>query len=247
MYAFFLDIDGTIYDGSRVAQEVTDAISRARAAGHKVFINTARAYIGMPPQVSALPVDGFLCSFGLEVFADGKFLHRRFIPRETVMEVARYAFDNGVRLYFEGEVRLDLNCHREGSLNPKNMDEFVKLLGQRRVCKFSLPDGPTQADRKAFGADFDFYDIEVIAKGYSKAKGIQLVEQFYGIPQENTVAIGDSDPDMDMVRYAGIGIAMGNSTPGLKAWADLITKPIAEHGAAYAMALVLGKEKADME
>jgi len=73
------------------------------------------------------------------------------------------------------------------------------------------------------------------------------VEQFYGIPQENTVAIGDSDPDMDMVRYAGIGIAMGNSTPGLKAWADLITKPIAEHGAAYAMALVLGKEKADME
>ena len=38
MYAFFLDIDGTIYDGNRIAQEVTDAIARARAAGHKVFI-----------------------------------------------------------------------------------------------------------------------------------------------------------------------------------------------------------------
>lgn len=72
MYAFFLDIDGTIYDGNRIAQEVTDAIARARAAGHKVFINTARAYIGLPPEVTVLPVDGFICAFGLEIFADGK-------------------------------------------------------------------------------------------------------------------------------------------------------------------------------
>ena len=35
MYLFFLDIDGTIYDGERVADEVIDAIARARAQGHK--------------------------------------------------------------------------------------------------------------------------------------------------------------------------------------------------------------------
>ena len=47
MYAFFLDIDGTIFDSRIVAQEVIDAMARARAEGHKVFINTARAYIGL--------------------------------------------------------------------------------------------------------------------------------------------------------------------------------------------------------
>ena len=242
MYAFFLDIDGTIYDGSRVAPEVVSAIVQARAAGHKVFINTARAYIGMPPEVCALPVDGFICSFGLEVFADGQFIHRRFIPREAVLAAAKYAFDNQVPLYFEGEIRLDINRRWEGSLHPANLDEFEQMLGENRVCKFSLPNGPTEADKKAFSQDFDFYDIEVIAKGYSKPRGIQLIEERYGISRKNTVAIGDSDPDIDMVRYAGIGISMGNGTPKLKTCADYITKPLQEHGVAYAIDQLLAGE-----
>ena len=242
MYAFFLDIDGTIYDGNRIAQEVTDAIARARAAGHKVFINTARAYIGLPREVFAFPVDGFICSFGLEIFADGKFLHRKFLPKETVLAAAQYAFDHHVPLYFEGETRLDLNRRWESSFHPKNLAEFEQMLGDHRLCKFSLPNGPTQADRDAFSEDFDFYDIEVIAKGYSKTRGIQLVEQYLGLTREDTVAIGDSDTDLDMVCYAGIGVAMGSGTENLKAAADLVTKAIAEHGVAYAIDYVLTKK-----
>lgn len=235
MYAFFLDIDGTIYDGNTVAPEVVNAIVRARNTGHKVFINTARAYIGMPQEIYDLPVDGWIGSLGLEVFTDGQFIHRHFIPRERVLEIANYAFQNRVKLYFEGEIRLDLNQERPGSLNPKDMEEFKTMLGSYRVCKFSLVDGPTDRDKAAFSEDFDFFDIEVIAKGYSKTRGIQIIQEYYGISQENTVAIGDSDPDMDMVRYAGIGIAMGNGTPRLKACANYITKPLAEHGVAWAI------------
>lgn len=235
MYAFFLDIDGTIYDGKAVAREVIDAIGNARNAGHKVFINTARAYIGMPQEIYELPVDGWIGSLGLEVFTDGKFIHRYFIPRERVLEIAQYAFINQVRLYFEGEIRLDLNNHRPDSLNPKNMAEFETMLGSHRVCKFALVDGPTDRDRAAFSQDFDFFDIEVIAKGYGKTRGIQIIQEYYGIPQKNTVAIGDSDTDIDMVCYAGIGIAMGNGTPKLKACADYITGSLEEYGAACAI------------
>ena len=245
MYAFFLDIDGTIYDGSRVAQEVAEAISRARDAGHKVFINTARAYIGIPKEVFALPVDGFVCSFGLEVFADGKFIHRRFIPRETLLEVAEYAFDHHTPLYFEGEIRLDLNRRWESSFHPKNIADFTQMLGEHQVCKFSFPDGPTEQDKKIFSADFDFYDIEVIAKGYSKTRGIAFVEKYFGLSREEIVAIGDTDSDIDMIQYAGIGIAMGNSSPKLKTCADFVTKTIDEHGAAYAIDYLLTNKKAD--
>ena len=244
MYAFFLDIDGTIYDGNRIAQEVTDAIAHARAAGHKVFINTARAYIGLPPEVTVLPVDGFICAFGLEIFADGKFLHRKFLPKETVLAAAQYAFDHHIPLYFEGETRLDLNRRWASSFHPKTLAEFAQMLGTHRLCKFSLPNGPTQADRDAFSEDFDFYDIEVIAKGYSKTRGIQLVEEYFGLNREDTVAIGDSDTDLDMVRYAGMGVAMGSGTENLKAAADFVTTTIAEHGVAYAIDYVLTK-KAD--
>ena len=245
MYAFFLDIDGTIYDGNRVAQEVADAIARARSAGHKVFINTARAYIGVPDEVLALPVDGFICSFGLEIFAEGKCIHRRFIPREQALEVANYAFQNGVSLYFEGETRLDLNRWRDDSLNPANLEEFRQMLGTSRVCKFSLPDGPTEADKHAFSEDFHFFDIEVIAKGYSKTRGIALVEEYFGLSRAEIVAVGDADSDLDMIQYAGIGVAMGNGSPRLKACADFVTKPIDQHGAAYAIDYLLTNKKAD--
>lgn len=239
MYIFFLDIDGTIYDGRQVAQEVIDAITRAREAGHMIFVNTARAYIGMPDQVYDLPVNGWVNAFGLEIFADGRFIHRKFIPRKRVLEIAEYAFEKGVALYFEGEIRLDLNCERDGRLNPKNMGEFERMLGENRVCKFALPDGLTDADRAAFSADFDFYDIEVITKGYSKARGMQIVQEYYGVSRENTVAIGDTDSDIDMVNYAGIGIAMGNGTPRLKACANFVTKTLEAHGVAYAIDCLL--------
>ena len=235
MYAFFLDIDGTIYDGKQVSQTVIDAITAARKAGHKVFINTARAYIGMPREIYDLPVDGWIGSLGLEVFADGKFIHRHFIPRQRVLEIAEYAFENKIRLYFEGEIRLDLNNHRPGSLNPQNIAQFRSMLGSSRVCKFSLVDGATDRDKAAFSADFDFFDIEVIAKDHSKTRGIQIIQEYYGISQKDTVAIGDSDTDIDMVSYAGIGISMGDGTPKLKACADYITGSLEEHGAACAI------------
>ena len=235
MYTFFLDIDGTIFDGNRVADEVIDAIIRARKMGHKVFINTARAYLGMPEQVYGLPVDGFVNSFGLEVCVGGKFIHRKFIPRPQVMKIAKYAFDSGTRLYFEGEIRIDVNQEFERALCPKSIDEFDRMLGESGVCKFVLPDKPTDADVEAFSADFDFFGIEAIAKGYSTARGIQIVEEYYGTSRESTVAIGDTDPDIDMVKYAGIGISMGNGTPNLKACAEYVTKPFWNFGVAYAI------------
>ena len=235
MYLFFLDIDGTIYDGERVADEVIDAITRARDAGHKVFINTARAYVGMPEQVYGLPVDGYVNSFGLEVCADGRFIHRNFIPRRRVLEIAKYAFDSGTKLYFEGEVRIDINQKREGGLCPASITEFDQMLGESGVCKFVFADNPTDADITAFSSEFHFNGREAIAKGYSKTRGIQIVEEHYGTSRENTVAIGDTDPDIDMVNYAGIGISMGNGTPNLKACAKYVTKPFWKFGVAYAI------------
>ena len=242
MYAFFLDIDGTIFDGNRVAQEVVDAITRAREAGHKVFLNTARAYIGLPREALRLPVNGFICAFGLEIFAEGKFIHRRFLPKDQVLAAANYAFDHHIPFYFEGEIRLDLNRRWESSFHPKNIADFEQMLGAHQVCKFSFPNGLSQQDKDTFSGDFDFYDIEVIPKGYSKTRGIQLVESHYGLSRENTVAIGDTDSDIDMIRYAGIGIAMGSGTENLKACADFVTKSLEEHGVAYAIDRILAKE-----
>ena len=242
MYAFFLDIDGTIFNGKRVSDAVLDAIKRTRQKGNKVFINTARAYIGMPEQIYTLPFDGFVNSYGLEIFADKKFIHRKFLSKELVQRVAEYGFKNNIRLYFEGEVLITVNIESDKGFSPKSMDEFKEMLGENKVCKFVLKQPLTDEQKKYFSDEFIFYGYEGIVKGYSKSHGIKLVADFYDIPIENTVAMGDTNPDIDMVTFAGIGVAMGNGSEELKNAAKYITKTIDEDGVAYAIDCITNGE-----
>lgn len=238
MYALFLDIDNTIYEND-VSEGVVNALSRAKDAGHKVFISTARAYIGMPKEIYDLPVDGFINSFGLEICLGGKFIHRAFIPREKLLEIASFAYDNKVNMYFEGEIRVDINHDDPGERYPKSMEQFKEMLGDKKICKFIFYESPTDEQTKRFINEFDLVGKEGIFKGYSKSFGINLVERYCGLPHDKTVAIGDSDPDIDMISYAGIGIAMGNATTALMQCARYVTKSIQEDGVAYAIDCLL--------
>ena len=247
MYVFFLDIDGTLFNGKCVTESVIEAINRARGLGHKVFINTARAYIGMPKQIYTMPFDGFVNSYGLEIFADQKFIHRRFLTKETVYRVAEYGFKNNIRLYFEGEVCITVNFESDMGFSPKNMEEFRSMLGDSKVCKFVLKQPLTDEQKVYFSDEFIFYGYEGIAKGYSKSYGIKLVEEYYGIPHENTVAMGDTNPDIDMVVSSGIGVAMGNGSENLKNAAKYITKSVSEDGVAFAINCIIDGEVEKLE
>lgn len=71
---------------------------------------------------------------------------------------------------------------------------------------------------------------DVIEKKVSKAQGLERVCEFYGIRIEDTFAFGDSMNDMEIVRMAGTGIAMGNASDMLKEAADYVTSDIGDDG-----------------
>ncbi len=77
--------------------------------------------------------------------------------------------------------------------------------------------------------------FDVMASGVSKATGIEAIRSHFGIPIEDVIALGDNENDMDMIEYAGIGIAMENATPELKAIANFVTKSNEEDGLVYAL------------
>ena len=60
--------------------------------------------------------------------------------------------------------------------------------------------------------------------------GILKTCERFGITPVETVAFGDSENDEDMLRFAGIGVAMGNATDEVKAVCDLVTADIDENG-----------------
>ena len=77
--------------------------------------------------------------------------------------------------------------------------------------------------------------IEITSAGVSKGRALALLAEYYGFAQSEVMAIGDQDNDIDMIAWAGLGVAMGNASPGAKAAADVVAPPISEEGAAWAI------------
>lgn len=68
--------------------------------------------------------------------------------------------------------------------------------------------------------------------GISKGRSLREIADYYGIKNENTVSFGDELNDLDLIKNAGIGVAMGNSIDEIKAIADYITLTNDENGVA---------------
>lgn len=80
-----------------------------------------------------------------------------------------------------------------------------------------------------------FHGIEIVQDGFSKAKGLDVLCERYDIETSEVIAIGDGFNDLEMVDFAGLGIAMGNATDELKEKAGYVTRTNDEDGVAYAI------------
>ena len=77
--------------------------------------------------------------------------------------------------------------------------------------------------------------FEFTAKNIDKANAINSVIIPMGYKKEDIIAFGDAENDKTMIKFAGIGVAMGNATDDIKAIADYITLSNTEDGIAYAL------------
>jgi Cof subfamily protein (haloacid dehalogenase superfamily) len=79
------------------------------------------------------------------------------------------------------------------------------------------------------------FNIEIMDTNGHKGNGIKVMAEYYNIPIENTVAIGDNFNDVPMLEVAGLSVAMGNADPSVKDIADVVTLTNNEHGVAHAI------------
>ena len=81
-----------------------------------------------------------------------------------------------------------------------------------------------------YAEDADCYNGEIIRKDMDKGKAMERVCEYYGADMADTVAFGDSMNDQQMLEYAGIAVAMGNSCQELKDCADVVCESVDEDG-----------------
>ncbi len=245
--AVFLDIDGTLLaDSFIIPQRNIDAINAARAKGHMVFINTGRSWGNIPPVLmeQVEKFDGIIAGSGAMVTIGGETVFKEKMTDAVIKRLFEYIMTH--REYwaiFEGlrDVYVLPNDIRKSA-------DYQILLEESGDYKKMLPD---EIQVVAMGvevpADFieKFMDeitvfqfktyADCVIKGLNKATGIEKVLEFTGIKRENTIAIGDSNNDYDMLTYAGVGVAMANSQQSILDIADYVTASNADCGVAKAI------------
>lgn len=90
-----------------------------------------------------------------------------------------------------------------------------------------------------FGGGFGYLDV--VQPGVSKATGIRVLMDAFGIDASEVMAFGDAGNDAEMLRLAGVGVAMGNASDELKSIADLVCDPCEERGVLKVLEEVFGR------
>ncbi len=90
-----------------------------------------------------------------------------------------------------------------------------------------------------FGGGFGYLDV--VQPGVSKATGIRALMDAFGIDASEVMAFGDAGNDAEMLRLAGVGVAMGNASDELKSIADLVCDPCEEQGVLKVLEEVFGR------
>lgn len=237
-HLIFLDIDGTLYNNGTVSDKDLNTLREARKAGNMVFINTGRSYGYIPEEVKNLPIDGFVCGLGTYVRYEDSVLRSSTLEKKIAKEVADYALSKGIKTLFECENGIiSINCESENEL--KNADEIYTKYESSRISKCTFFGTLSEDTREFLNQYFTVYEYktysETVKKGYSKSKGMKVLGEFFNVPPERMMAIGDSANDEDMISYAGIGVAMGNADIRLKKQAEYITAPVTESGVSAAI------------
>jgi len=253
MKAIFLDIDGTLlYKTEGPFPGDIEAIEEARQRGHRFFLCTGRALANVPLNLRNAPwVAGIVAGTGTHGMLRGEapgcwttvFLH--LLPEEVKRIAIETFVSEGRWCALEGVEKI-LCVNREP---PKILIEEPLYLTREngylswgrdfQICKLTAGGPVSPGEEAALGQFFQFFQLghyhEAVPRGCSKSRGMETVLQALGIPREDSLAIGDGANDVDMIRFAGTGIAMGNAEEALKEAADGVTRSVQEGGVAQAV------------
>lgn len=242
-YAVFLDIDNTLMSGGKIPEENIKAIKEARAQGSYVFINTARSYAYIPDVLKDDSLlDGFVAGIGTDLRIHGEQIFSCIMSREELKFIGEHFVNDTREVSFEGEdhmIWINPEDRRNVYHTLSSPDEFDTIYKDFRMSKMYVRGQLTPEEREIFGKDYILYQhkdyAEFVKKGFGKAVGMKMMTEHLGIPMENSIAMGDSSNDEDMLKAAGISVAMGNAIPEIKEMCDYVSCDAKDGGVAEAL------------
>lgn len=169
-----------------------------------------------------------------EAFIDGK----AYASKDYVENPQRYgASDKAVRYVQSTRTLVDdiISFLREH----ENELDCMDIIVNDDVLKRDMMERIRAATKDVYLTSSIKQLLEISYKDAGKKSGLEFLAKHLGIESSRIAAFGDADNDIDMIEYAGCGIAVENASDGLKAVADYITLHHDKDGLAYAFDTIL--------
>lgn len=249
-----LDLDDTLLgEDFQISPENRCAIRRAAESGVLVTLATGRMFRSAVPYARQLEIDLPLITYHgalIQTAGDEETLYHQPIPLALAKKVSSMAARQGfhVNAYIRDELFVaeenDFSRYYQKLANVKvtavgDLAEFLETEPTKLtiINKNNRLNGLKDQLIEQFADDLSItisrpHFLEITDKLATKGQALKFLADKHGIPREQVAAVGDSYNDIDMIIYAGFGVAVANAREEVKAVANVITAANTEHGVA---------------
>lgn len=248
-----LDLDDTLLrsDGT-ISPRTVDLLRAWRAAGHYVVIATGR-----PPRniAEALPDDfhqvPWITYNGALVFEDGVKIYENLMSVEDTRQIVSLVQDSlpscTLGLEIDDILYLNQAAKRPIAYQLANLIEIASAPSAKVLFwhnDFAALDpllSGLPAGARALLSD-KYSLVQILAASADKAEALRFVVERWQLDMSQVAAFGDDVNDVEMVRNAGLGVAVENAIPAVKAVANRVTRSNDEDGVALILAELLNQK-----
>jgi Cof subfamily protein (haloacid dehalogenase superfamily) len=253
------DLDGTVLRRDLTITEATmSALRELRERGVRLVVATGRRFEGAREHAERLGFgkeDPVICYGGSMVRRmNGETLLHRTLPKDLSAEVLEWAVERGLhaRVFTDGKIVVSPETPAALRHLRRSEETDVEVVkspaawlrnGGDNPTKLVIVDHPDNVPnwldeaRKAFSGRLFVtrslpHYVEVGGREGTKSSALEFLCRLWGIDPARTLAFGDADNDIDMLSFAGLGVAVGGMNEEVRAAADAVAPSVDEDGVA---------------
>lgn len=255
----------TLNSESRLTERTFEAFRKAYDMGTTIVIATGRAFTAVPQEIKSLEsVEYIVTSNGARITErkTGKTIRESFIDSDVIVKIHELfmTLDPDIEIFFDGKAYIgkreyDAIMDGRNTVRRKEYvaasripvdDIFSLLLENKGIIEninvnYTLPDQKRQIepllktiDNVTLTSSYPLNN-EFEGEGTSKGKAMEYIMGLKGFSKDEIMCVGDNPNDIEMIKFAGLGVAVENSEPIVKKFADYITLSNDDDGVAAAI------------